>query len=118
MVPREDPPGVAVMEVLDDGTTTTTTTTAPTTTTTAPPTPPPPAPAAVVPPVDEVVVAPGDSFWSLAVEVVADGRTDRPADREVVGYWQRLMDANRLVLADADNPDLLFPGQTLTLPPA
>jgi hypothetical protein len=33
------------------------------------------------------------------------------------GYWQRLVDHNRDVLDDPDNPDLLFPGQVLELPP-
>jgi hypothetical protein len=35
----------------------------------------------------------------------------------VAPYWQRLVDANRAELADPTNPDLLFVGQTLRLPP-
>lgn len=119
----DDPPGTAVMQVLEEGreSTTTTLALAPTTnnTTTAPP---PAAPAAVpVPaparaPDDEVVVEAGDSFWSLAVDVVTEARGGVPGDREVVEYWERLIAANRSRLVDSANPDLLFPGQTLLLP--
>jgi nucleoid-associated protein YgaU len=101
--PGPDPAGTAVMEVLDDA---------------GPPptTPPPPAPAPAVPtptaPDDEVRVAPGDSFWSIAAEVVAD----HPRPPAVDAYWRRLIAANRSRLVDPANPDLLFPGQALTLP--
>ncbi len=114
--PRDDPPGLAVMERLDDEpvtTTTTTTTTTPTTTTTSPPTPTPTVPA---PTGEEVVVAPGDSFWSIAVDALVDATGRRPADRDVVGYWQRLIESNRGRLVDPANPDLLFPGQTISVP--
>ena len=62
------------------------------------------------------MVGVGDSFWSLAVEAVAERHGRPPADREVVGYWRRLVAANRAVLVDPANPDLLYPGQKLTLP--
>jgi nucleoid-associated protein YgaU len=105
------------MEVLDDEDTTTTTavpptTAPPTTTTTAPPPPvvrPVPTPAGP----DEVVVAPGDSFWSLAEEAVAEGAAVGPVD----GYWRRLVALNAPRLVDPGNPDLLYPGQVLLLPP-
>jgi hypothetical protein len=129
-----DPAGTAVMEVLEAGeptpTTTTTTTRAPTPTTTSTTTPTPstappsptPSPPAPVPapapppslPLEEVVVAPGDSFWSLAVDAV----TDRPARGEVDRYWRQLIEANRARLVDPGNPDLLYPGQRLRLPVA
>lgn len=127
----DDPPGTAVMQVLEEDAepttanapTTTTTTTAPTTTTTLPPAPPATAPAAIPVPAprraavdEEVVVEAGDSFWRLAVDVIAEARGGVPGDREVVEYWQRLIAANRSRLVDAANPDLLFPGQTLLLP--
>ncbi len=64
------------------------------------------------------VVEPGDSFWSIAADVTAapDGS---PADeRTVTRYWHALIEANRSHLADPRNPDLLVPGQHLTVPPA
>ena len=54
-------------------------------------------------------VAPGESFWSIAERTVADGA-------DVARYWRTLVDANRERLADPGNPDLLFPGQVLSLP--
>jgi len=69
------------------------------------------APAAVTVDDNEVwVVDAGDSFWSIAEDVV--GRGDRTR-----AYWEQLIVANRDRLAVPDQPDLLFPGQRLTLPP-
>ena len=39
-----------------------------------------------------------------------------PTDQEIVPYWNRLIAANRATLADPANPDLVYPGQTFTLP--
>ena len=109
MVWRDDPPGTAVMQVLEGGTESTTA-------------PPPAAPAAVPvaaparAPEDQVVVEAGDSFWSLALEVVTEARREAPDEREVADYWERLIAANLTRLVDSANPDLLFPGQTLLLP--
>jgi nucleoid-associated protein YgaU len=66
------------------------------------------------PPVDEWVVVPGDSFWSIAEEVVGE-RLGRPgSEAEVTAYWGRLVEANRPNLATGD-PDLIYPGQRLEL---
>ncbi len=100
-----DPAGTAVMEVLDDAPPPTTQPPAPPPPTTQPPVPPPPD--------DEVVVAPGDSFWRLAVEAVGDHAGPGPVD----DYWRRLIARNRARLVDPGNPDLLYPGQVLLLPP-
>jgi hypothetical protein len=35
----------------------------------------------------------------------------------VVGYWHALVDANRTRLADPDNADLIFVGQSFSVPP-
>jgi nucleoid-associated protein YgaU len=119
-----DPAGTAVMEALDEEEpATTSTTTDPTTTTssTSPPAVPAsgpapaegPGPAARPSPApDVVVVERGDSFWSLAVDAVADD----PARGEVGDYWRRLVTANRARLVDPTNPDLLYAGQVLSLP--
>lgn len=62
------------------------------------------------------IVEAGDSFWSIAAETVSPARGGEPSDRLVLGYWRRLVDANRTRLLHPDNPDLLLPGQELVLP--
>jgi LysM domain len=62
------------------------------------------------------LVAAGDSLWSIAEEIVRTAQPDA-ADRTVTRYWRALTDANRASLVDPANPDLLVPGQQLTLPP-
>ncbi|MGH9228447.1 MAG: LysM peptidoglycan-binding domain-containing protein [Acidimicrobiales bacterium] len=74
---------------------------------------PDPAPVAAAPP--SWTVEAGDSFWSIAVETVSP-TGDEPSDRQVVGYWRRLVEANRSRLLHPGNPDLLVPGQELLLP--
>ena len=61
-------------------------------------------------------VAPGDTFWSIAEDVVrTDGRA--PSDHDVVSYWHALIDRNRDRLRVPGEPDLIFPGQVFELPP-
>lgn len=76
------------------------------------------APAPSGPPVDADTwtVQPGDHFWSIAERVLADRWQRPPTLAEIDGYWRVLIAGNRTRLADRDNPDLLFPGQILTLP--
>ena len=69
--------------------------------------PPQPSPAG-----DTWVVEAGDSFWSIAEDVVGSGN-----ERAVERYWRALIEANRARLADPENPDLLIPGQELLLVP-
>jgi len=76
----------------------------------APPTPPAPAG-------DTWTVRSGDNFWVIARHVLADAWGRPPSDREIDPYWRALVEANRSRLADADNPDLLLPGQALAVPP-
>jgi nucleoid-associated protein YgaU len=71
-----------------------------------------PPPAAVV---DEWVVAPGDSFWSIAAEVVAERAGGAAGEREVAAYWRRLVAANADRVTTGD-PDLIHPGQRFVLP--
>jgi LysM domain len=68
---------------------------------------------AAVPP--SWTVEAGDSFWSIAAETVAP-TGNASNDRRVIGYWRRLVEANRGRLLDPGNPDLLVPGQELVLP--
>ena len=41
-----------------------------------------------------------------------------PTDPEIVPSWVVLIDANRPLLVEPSNPDLILPGQLFTLPPA
>jgi len=61
-------------------------------------------------------VAPGDHLWSIAERVLERELGRAPSEAEVVPYWHALIDANRAVFADPQNPDLIFAGQVLTLP--
>ena len=71
--------------------------------------------AAPAPPPSSWTVEAGESFWSIASEAVAPAG-DEPNDRQVIGYWRRLVQANHGRLLDPGNPDLLVPGQELLLP--
>jgi nucleoid-associated protein YgaU len=62
-------------------------------------------------------VAPGDHLWSIATAALTDRWGRHPSDAEVDPYWRRLIEANRANLAHRDNPDLIYPGQVLVLPP-
>jgi hypothetical protein len=59
----------------------------------------------------------GDNLWSIAAEHLTAHRDERPTAAEVIPYWRALIEANRDVLPDPDNADLLFPGVELRLPP-
>lgn len=72
---------------------------------------PPPAPAPRT-----VSVERGGSFWRIAEREVSS-RLGRPAtDAEIDPYWRVLIEVNRSRLVDPDDPDLLYPGQQLSLP--
>lgn len=62
-------------------------------------------------------VRPGDCFWSIADEVLAQAWGTPPSDAEIIPYWRDLIEVNRHLLADRSNADLIFPGQVFTLPP-
>lgn len=79
-----------------------------------PPPEPEPPPAAV--PERTWEVRPGQHFWAVAERVLAEAWSRTPSDREVDGYWRRLIEVNRAQLRDPGNPDLLYPGQVLTVP--
>lgn len=78
---------------------------------------PPPARAEAAPTVGRTVkVEAGQSFWSIAEDALEAAGRDTVTDSDVVPYWRQLIDVNRGRLADPGNPDLIFPGQVLTLP--
>jgi nucleoid-associated protein YgaU len=78
------------------------------------PAPAPPVPAAPAAPM--WTVEPGDHLWNVAERVWAEAHGHVPTAAQVAPYWRQLVEANRATLADPENPDLVFPGQTLTLP--
>ncbi len=62
------------------------------------------------------VVIAGESFWSIAETHVLQNM-DEASDEDVADYWRVLIDVNRARLPDPDNPDLLWVGIELVLPP-
>ncbi|MEO0495306.1 MAG: LysM peptidoglycan-binding domain-containing protein [Actinomycetota bacterium] len=70
-----------------------------------------PASAAVA---DAWLVESGDNLWTIAEDVMATTTDDDPDVVELTRYWAALIEANEAQLAD---PDLIVPGQVLTLPP-
>lgn len=62
------------------------------------------------------VVVSGESFWSIARELLAVELGRAPTDAEVVPVWRRLIEANHDRLVVPGEPDLIFPGQQLVLP--
>lgn len=131
--PRADEPPVAPVPTTAAPATVPPTTAPPTTappTTAAPTTAPPttaaptaaPAPRpepterARAVPGDTVQVVAGEHFWAIAERVVRD--VDPAASlAAVTAYWASLIDANLDRLPDPSNPDLVFVGQQLVLPP-
>ena len=76
-----------------------------------------PAPAAVaVEPSRTWTVRPGDHLWRVAERTLAETWGRPASDAEVAPYWRQVVEANRSVLSDPGNPDLVFPGQQLTIP--
>ncbi len=84
-------------------------------------------PDATLPPTDDdagpgetgrtVLVEKGDHFWSIAGDTLSEAWGREPATDEVAPYWQSLVAENRDQLAPPHHPDLIYPGQTFTLPP-
>lgn len=75
----------------------------------------PPATPVRVPPAD-VVVEQGDSLWSIARDAIVEAGVADPDDAVVTMYWQRVVEHNRSGLVVPANPDLIYAGQTITLP--
>lgn len=61
---------------------------------------------------DHVVVV-GDHLWAIAEHQLATALGHQPSDAETEPYWRSVVSANPQ-LAD---PDLVFPGDTLHVPP-
>jgi hypothetical protein len=65
---------------------------------------------------DRWTVKPGECFWTIAEDVLAQHLGRSPTDAEIVPYWRRLIEANRSELPHPDNPDLIFPSQIFVVP--
>lgn len=61
----------------------------------------------------EHIVVPGDHLWALAEQRVSDARGGSADPSEIAPYWQRILDAN----PQLGDPDLIFPGDIIVLPP-
>lgn len=61
-------------------------------------------------------IRPGDHFWRVAEEVLTSAWGRRARGQEITTYWRQLVEANRGRLVDANNDDLLIPGQVIELP--
>ena len=63
------------------------------------------------------LVQPGDNLWSIAETTLTEA-WDRPPPEPVLGqYWWQVVETNRPHLPDPDDPNLLFAGDWVTLPP-
>ncbi|HWL44491.1 MAG TPA: LysM peptidoglycan-binding domain-containing protein [Ilumatobacter sp.] len=63
-----------------------------------------------------VVVARGDNLWRIAERHLAEALGHPPTEGETVVYWRELVTTNRPLLASGD-PNLIYPGEAVTLPP-
>jgi len=84
------------------------------------PAPPPPVPPPAASPLEPatVVLVKGDNLWSVAARQLAAATARDPStvpEREIAAYWRALIAANRERLSSGD-PDLVYPGEVITLP--
>lgn len=68
-------------------------------------------------PMGTLVVEPGDHFWALAERQLTEAWGRAVSAEEVAPYWRNLVDANQARIRSGD-PDLIFPGEQLSAPPA
>jgi nucleoid-associated protein YgaU len=85
----------------------------------------PPIPSAPAEPAPETggqashVVVEGDNLWTIAGDRLAEAHSGGAGElttREVAAYWLRVVEANAPNLRSGD-PDLIYPGETIVLPP-
>jgi hypothetical protein len=64
-------------------------------------------------------VVEGDNLWTIArdhIAAVTNRRSSDLSDHEIATYWLRVIAVNRAALRSG-NPDLIFPGELIMLPP-
>lgn len=62
------------------------------------------------------VVATGEHLWSIAESTLRQRLGSDVDTKQIASYWRELIKENHHRLADPGNPDLILPGQELTLP--
>ena len=63
------------------------------------------------------VIRSGDHLW-LVASMTLTGAWGRPPDaRSLAAYWWQVVQTNRAHLPDPSNPDLVYSGDVITLPP-
>ena len=62
-------------------------------------------------------VSEGDNLWKIAHRAVTQAFGHPPNVRQTACYWVDLIEANRETIRSGD-PDLIFPEETILLPPA
>jgi hypothetical protein len=63
------------------------------------------------------LVRPGDNLWSIAEATLTDAWGHPPGLRDLAPYWWQVVQLNRPNLPEPADPNLLFPGDRVTLPP-
>jgi hypothetical protein len=63
----------------------------------------------------DVTVKKGDNLWKLAATELKESHGEKPTNAEVVPYWLEIIETNADDLQSGD-PDLIFPGETITMP--
>lgn len=61
-------------------------------------------------------VQPGDNMWSIAADCLAAREGKTPSADRVAEVWRQMIDLNRGRIISGD-PDLIFPGEQLLVPP-
>lgn len=64
----------------------------------------------------EVVVRQGDNLWTLAARRLEQAAARTPSEDEIRAYWRTVIDANAGRIRSGD-PDLIYPGEVIVLPP-
>lgn len=67
-------------------------------------------------PADTVTVRPGDNLWRISARHLRSIRSD-PQPREVAAHWVEVVERNTPHLRSGD-PNLIYPGEMVELPPA
>jgi hypothetical protein len=62
-------------------------------------------------------VQPGESFWTIAADILTHAWGRPVSDHEIDPFWRSLVAANRDRLLDPADPDLIVPGQVFDIPP-
>lgn len=63
---------------------------------------------------DSYVVRAGDSLWRIAERTLVARNSDSVTSADIAQFWPVVYEANRALIGD--DPNLIFPGQTLQIP--